>query len=177
MSESKVSILALKVRTGYQNKYGASASSEVNIPLNRRFFAGGSNSVRGWKSRKLGAMPSEQLEFGGNFILEGGLELRFKHFANQGRFMGLDLESMWGVYFVDVGNVWLDYNDFRPSDIAIAAGLGFRYETLFGPFRLDFGMRVYDPAEPAGHRTIFDKKFFAETVGRGVFHLGIGHAF
>ncbi len=177
LSESKVSILALKARTGYQNKYGASASSEVDIPLNRRFFAGGSNSVRGWKSRKLGAMPAEQLEFGGNFIVEGGLELRFKHFANQGTFLGLDLESMWGVYFIDIGNVWLDYNDFQPSDIAIAAGVGFRYETLFGPFRLDFGMRMYDPAEVAGKRTVFDRKFFAETVRRGVFHLGIGHAF
>ncbi|HLF15259.1 MAG TPA: BamA/TamA family outer membrane protein [Bacteroidota bacterium] len=177
LSGERTRILAFKFRTGYQNKYGESRSSAVNIPLNRRFFSGGSNSVRGWKARKLGAMPTELLEFGGNFILEGGAEIRINHFHNQGRFMGLDLASIWGVYYVDVGNVWNDFGDFRPSALAVAAGVGFRYETLFGPFRVDFGMRVYDPGEEAGRRTIFDKKFFGETLARGVFHLGIGHAF
>jgi outer membrane protein insertion porin family len=177
MSGVRTEILALKLRTGYQNKYGESRESDVNIPLNRRFFSGGSNSVRGWRARKLGAMPPELLEFGGNFILEGSAEMRINHFPNQGRFMGIDLPSVWGVYFVDVGNVWNDIGEFRASQLAVAAGLGFRYETLFGPFRLDFGIRVYDPGEPSGSRTIFDKKFFDETLARGVFHLGIGHAF
>jgi outer membrane protein insertion porin family len=177
LGQNRTSILALKLRTGYQNKYGESKYSDVNIPLNRRFFSGGSNSVRGWKARKLGAMPAELLEFGGNFVLEGSAELRVNHFPNRGRFLGLDLASVWAVYFVDVGNVWNDFNDFRPSSLAVAAGLGFRYETLFGPFRVDFGMRVYDPGAPAGKRTVFDRKFFPETVAGGVFHLGIGHAF
>jgi len=174
---SRTSILAVKFRTGYQNKYGESRYSDVNIPLNRRFFSGGSNSVRGWKARKLGAMPAELLEFGGNFVMEGSAELRVNHFPNRGRFLGLDLASIWGVYFVDVGNVWNDLADFHLRSLAAAAGVGFRYETLFGPFRVDFGIRVYDPAEPPGRKTIFDKKFFPETVASGVFHLGIGHAF
>jgi outer membrane protein assembly factor BamA len=73
--------------------------------------------------------------------------------------------------------VFNEFNDFRPSSLAVAAGIGFRYETLFGPFRIDFGTRIYDPDEAQGKRTIFDKKFFGETLARGVFHLGIGHAF
>ncbi len=177
LSNGRTRILAVKFRTGYQNKYGESRSSAVNIPLNRRFFSGGSNSVRGWKARKLGAMPSELLELGGNFILEGGAEIRINHLHNLGRLMGIDLSSIWGVYYVDVGNVWNDFGDFRPSFLAVAAGVGFRYETLFGPFRVDFGTRIYDPGEVSGRRTIFDKKFFGETLARGVFHLGIGHAF
>lgn len=174
---TRTKVFAVKFRTGYQNKYGESRSSSVNIPLNRRFFSGGSNSVRGWKARRLGAMPPELLEFGGNFILEGSAELRVAHFPNTGRFMGVDWSSVWGVYYIDAGNVWNDFDDFRPSSIAIAAGLGFRYETLFGPFRLDFGVRVYDPGEKPGQQTIFDRRFFGETLARGVFHLGIGHAF
>jgi outer membrane protein insertion porin family len=177
LSSVRTDILAVKFRTGYQHKYGQSVSSDVNIPLNRRFFSGGSNSVRGWRARKLGAMPQELLEFGGNFILEGSAELRVAHFPNQGRFLGIDLPSVWGVYFVDVGNVWADFNDFRVSSLAVAAGVGFRYETLFGPFRLDFGIRMYDPGEVPGRKTVFDKKFFGETLSSGVFHLGIGHAF
>jgi outer membrane protein insertion porin family len=177
LSGVRTDILALKFRTGYQHKYGQSVSSDVNIPLNRRFFSGGSNSVRGWRARKLGAMPPELLEFGGNFILEGSAELRVAHFPSQGRFLGIDLPSLWGVYFVDVGNVWTDFGDFRLSSIAVAAGLGFRYETIFGPFRLDFGIRMYDPGEEPGRKSVFDKKFFGETLASGVFHLGIGHAF
>lgn len=173
----RTDVLAVKLRTGYQDKYGESRASDVNIPLNRRFFSGGSNSVRGWRARKLGAMPQELLEFGGNFILEGSAELRVKHFPNQGRFMGLNLSSIWGVYFVDVGNVWNDFDAFRASDLAVAAGFGFRYESLFGPFRIDFGMRMYDPGQESGRRTVFDRKFFKETFANGVFHLGIGHAF
>jgi len=177
LGKDRTSLLAVKFRTGYQNKYGESKYSDVKIPLNRRFFSGGSNSVRGWKARRLGAMPSELLEFGGNFVFEGSAELRVNHFPNRGRFLGLDLASIWAVYFVDVGNVWNDFRDFRTSSLAVAAGVGFRYETLFGPFRVDFGMRVYDPGEAPGRRTIFNKKFFGETVSGGVFHLGIGHAF
>jgi outer membrane protein insertion porin family len=177
LSGVRTDVLALKFRTGYQHKYGESVASDVNIPLNRRFFSGGSNSVRGWRARKLGAMSPDLLEFGGNFILEGSAELRVAHFPNQGRFLGIDLPSVWGVYFVDVGNVWTDFSEFRVSSLAIAAGLGFRYETLFGPFRLDFGIRMYDPGEEPGRKTVFDKKFFAETLSSGVFHLGIGHAF
>lgn len=177
LTGGRTSVLAAKFRTGYQNKYGESRSSEVKIPLNRRFFSGGSNSVRGWKARKLGAMPSDLLEFGGNFILEASTEVRVNHFHGQGRFLAVDLASIWGVYYLDVGNVWNDFDDFRFSSLAVAAGVGFRYETLFGPFRIDYGTRIYDPGEPEGRRTIFDKKFFGETLARGVFHLGIGHAF
>jgi len=177
LSGVRTDILALKFRTGYQHKYGESVASDVNIPLNRRFFSGGSNSVRGWRARKLGAMSPDLLEFGGNFILEGSAELRVAHFPHQGKFLGIDLPSVWGVYFVDVGNVWTDFSEFRVSSLAIAAGLGFRYETIFGPFRLDFGIRMYDPGEAPGRKTVFDKKFFAETLSAGVFHLGIGHAF
>jgi outer membrane protein insertion porin family len=177
MSNSRYSILAVKMRTGFQDKYGESKTKDVRIPLNRRFFAGGSGSVRGWKARELGAMSNDLLQFGGNFALEGTAELRVNHLRGFGKFLGLKMDNIWGVYFIDVGNVWGDIGDFRFSDISIAAGFGFRYETFFGPFRIDYGFRVYDPKEDGARQTIFHKRFFGDTLGEGVLHFGIGHAF
>ncbi len=56
-------------------------------------------------------------------------------------------------------------------------GVGFRYETYFGPFRIDYGFRLYDPKEPRGRQTIFKRQFIGETLSGGVIHFGIGHAF
>jgi outer membrane protein assembly factor BamA len=173
----RFNILAWKLRSGYQNKYGESRNSDVRIPLNRRFFAGGSGSVRGWNARELGAMPDELIQFGGNFIFEGSAEMRVSHFQGFGNIWFIRLENILGVYFVDIGNVWKDISDFRFKDLAMAAGFGIRYETFFGPFRIDYGFRLYDPKEEPGRQTIFKKQFFGETFKRGVFHFGIGHAF
>ena len=80
------STLALKLKTGYQDKYGSSKDDTLRkIPINRRFFAGGSGSVRGWRSRELGA-KTEVLKVGGNFLLEGNMEERinvFNSFYNE----------------------------------------------------------------------------------------------
>jgi outer membrane protein insertion porin family len=177
LTSTGFNVFALKLRTGYQDKYGESRSEDVSIPLNRRFFAGGSGSIRGWRARELGAMPEALLPFGGNFIFEGSAELRVNHFRGFGKLLYLRLENIWGVYFVDFGNLWSDIADFRMRDVAVAAGIGFRYETYFGPFRIDYGVRVYDPKGPAGSQTIFKRRFLGETVSNGVFHFGIGHAF
>ncbi|MBI3194335.1 MAG: BamA/TamA family outer membrane protein [Ignavibacteriae bacterium] len=177
LTTSKFNILAMKGRAGYQDKYGDSYSSGVNIPLNRRFFAGGSGSVRGWRARDLGAMPDSLLPLGGNFIFEGNLELRINHLRGFGKALWFDLDNVWGVYYLDFGNVWSDLKDFTLKDLAVAAGIGFRYETLFGPFRIDYGFRIYDPKEPAGHQTIFQKRFWGDVFSNGVLHFGIGHAF
>ena len=177
LSRTKYDILALKAKAGYQDKYGESRSEPVNIPLNRRFFGGGSGSVRGWKARDLGAMPDSLLQYGGNFVLEGNCEFRVNYFRGFGKLLGVRLDNIWGVYFFDAGNVWADVMDFKVREIAVAAGIGIRYETFFGPFRVDYGFRVYDPKEVAGKQVIVQKRFFAETLGNGVFHFGIGHAF
>lgn len=177
LSNSKFNILALKARGGYQEKYGESKYKDVNIPLNRRFFGGGSGSVRGWKARELGAMPDSLLPFGGNFILEGNAEMRVNHFRGFGKLLWLELDNVWMVYYLDAGNVWSSIKDFHLQEVAVAAGFGFRYETLFGPFRIDFGFPVYDPKGPEGKQTIFQKRFWGDTFSNGVFHFGIGHAF
>jgi outer membrane protein insertion porin family len=177
LTQTRYDILAVKLKTGYQDKYGESRKSDVSIPLNRRFFSGGSGSVRGWNARELGAMRDEDLQFGGNFIVDGSLEMRINYLRGFGKLGFLRLDNIWGVYFLDFGNVWSNLSDFKSRDIAMAAGVGFRYETFFGPFRIDYGFRLYDPKAAMGRQSVFKKRFIAETLGNGVLHFGLGHAF
>jgi len=81
------------------------------------------------------------------------------------------------VEFVDAGNVWQEAKDFRVRQIAIAAGVGIHYDTFFGPFRIDWGFRVYNPAEPTGRQWISQRQLFGQTFKEAIFHFGIGNAF
>lgn len=178
LSRTKFNILAIKLKTGYQDKYGESKQDQnISIPLNRRFFAGGSGSVRGWKNRELGSMTPSEIPLGGNFLFEGNAELRINHMRGFGKLWFLNLENLWAVYFIDYGNLWNNFKDVNIKDVAIAAGVGIRYDTFVGPVRFDFGIRVYDPMEIAGREWIYQKKFFNETLYNGVLNFGIGHAF
>jgi outer membrane protein insertion porin family len=178
ISRTKFNILAVKLKAGYQDKYGQSKTNPNRlIPLNRRFFAGGSGSVRAWKTRTLGAMPLNEIQLGGNFIFEGNNELRVNHLRGFDKLWFLNLENFWGVYFIDYGNVWTDINKFRIKDIAVGAGVGVRYDTFVGPVRLDFGFRVYDPNEVEGKKIFISKRFFKDVLNNGSFNIGIGQAF
>jgi outer membrane protein insertion porin family len=178
LSGTKFNILAIKLRVGYQDKYGESKRDpNISIPLNRRFFAGGSGSVRAWKTRELAAMPVNEIVLGGNIILEGNTELRINHMRGFGKLWFLDLQNLWAVYFIDYGSVWRSLQEFKPSDIAIAGGFGIRYDTFIGPVRLDYGFRIYDPGDVNSRKWFYEKKFFKDILNNGVLNFGIGHAF
>jgi outer membrane protein assembly factor BamA len=166
----RFSLAAWKLRAGFEEKYGGSRGSDsVSIPQTHRFYAGGGGSIRGWTSRGLSAAGEPLL--GGNLILEGSLEFRTNHFQS----LKDDFWSkFWSVLFLDAGNVWPEVRNLQWKTVAIAAGVGIRYDTFFGPFRVDYGWQVYDPRTS---KWITDRKFFGETLRTGVLHFGIGHAF
>ncbi len=172
----RFSILGLKLKGGFEEKYGESRSDPDRvIPQTHRFFAGGGGSVRGWESRRLTATGDPDAELGGNLALEGSLELRVN--VLQQLRDGL-FDKIWLVAFVDAGNVWGEISDLQWQDIAVATGIGLRYDTFFGPFRIDWGVRMYDPRpDPGLKKWIFQRKFVDETLGKGILHFGIGHAF
>lgn len=130
-------------------------------PYEKYFFAGGSNSVRGWLPRRLGPGSSAPrrvdktdfvAEAPGQFLLEGNLEWR-GHLAH---FFG-DIKY---ALFLDAGNVWsfkqgsTQESDDAPylkadklfKEIAIGSGFGIRYDLSYFVLRFDFGIKVYDPS-------------------------------
>jgi outer membrane protein insertion porin family len=173
LSGTRFTIGAFKLKAGLEEKYGESRSDPARgIPQTHRFYAGGGGSVRGWNPRALIATGVPEL--GGNLQFEGSAELRTNVFQSlrDGLF-----DKIWIVEFVDFGNVWNEVRDFQVQEIAIATGIGIRYDTIFGPFRFDVGLRVYDPGAGSGQQWITQRGFFSRTLKEAAFHFGIGHAF
>lgn len=162
-------IWAARVRGGVARVY----RDTIQVPITRRFFAGGSESVRGWKSRELDADPTANL--GGNALFEANLEGRWNLFKNAGRFLFIDLSNISVVGFLDMGNAWSEMKWMRLNEIAMAGGIGFRWDTIAGPIRIDLGLRVYDPFDTSGRKWISQRRVFHDTYG--LIHFGIGHAF
>jgi len=143
VSRDRNSIFALKLKSGYIQML---SGTPALVSPNQTFFAGGSNSVRGWKSREL--IPpdnyyeeifppslNEELKIrGGTFLLEGSFEFRRR------------FETDFGyVLFIDYGNTWNGADQFQWNEVAVAIGTGIRYYSAIAPFRLDFGFKLYDP--------------------------------
>jgi outer membrane protein assembly complex protein YaeT len=168
-------IWAMRAQAGAALLYGISPLKD--IPLTQRFYSGGSGSVRGWRARSLGTMPDTMRNLGGNAMLEGTIEARWNLLNGAGTFWFLDFEKISFVFFYDFGNLWTEPKKICLSEIAMAFGLGLRYNTIAGPIRIDFGMKLYDPDAPAARRWVTQKGFFPETVKNGILQLGIGHTF
>ena len=166
-------IWATRLRTGAAFLYGVSPLND--IPLTQRFYAGGSGSVRAWKARTLGIMPDTVRNLGGDALLEGNIEARWNILKGAGSLGFLDLEKISFVFFYDFGNIWTAPQKMRLTEIAMAFGFGLRYNTIAGPIRIDFGMKMYDPDN--GGRWVTEKRFIQETFSQGVIHLGVGHTF
>jgi len=162
------SIAAFKLKVGYlQTFYGNFAG----VPINRTFYAGGSNSIRGWTSNQLVPVGSHQIRtiaglntyisnfIGGTFLLEGSSEFRRKIFENIGYAL-----------FFDYGNTWYGYKQFQWDGIAVATGFGLRYYTSIAPFRIDFGFKLYNPSN---RKFMWERPVFKDMV----IHFGIGEAF
>jgi outer membrane protein insertion porin family len=163
VNQRKMAIFAAKFKVGRIQIYHG---DYAGLPLNRTFYAGGSNSVRGWRSNEL--VPQNATTVygingvnikGGTFLLEGSFEWRYKF-----------VQSFGTAIFFDYGNTWIGYNKFRYDQLALSPGMGLRYYSSIAPFRLDFAFKLYNPDD----KTWVFKKNFWDNI---VFHFGIGEAF
>lgn len=175
---SKENAFGIKFKVGNIHVYDG---VETSVPYNQRFTSGGSNSVRGWQSRELvpefivgdldfnsispadlESIVLDQATPGGLFQFEGSIETRNRIIGNIG-----------GALFIDYGNTWTNAKAFRFDGIAISAGFGLRYYTDFIPFRIDFGIKLYDP-DPNQTKKILKRSFWNDLLQ---IHFAIGEAF
>jgi outer membrane translocation and assembly module TamA len=103
------------------------------IPLVRRFFPGGADSVRGFPFQGLGPLDSAGKPLGGEAMAEASVELRFPLWGDLG-----------GVAFVDAGNAWENIST-EIGALRFTGGGGLRYQTPVGPIRLDLGYQLNPP--------------------------------
>lgn len=141
------SVLALRVQGGAIFELG----NPGGVPNVERFFAGGLNSVRGWRLNDLGPKDAQGEPTGGLSRVELSVEIRTQMFFS------------WGTaIFLDAGNVDPGLDAFNPQNLKWAMGAGLRYLSPIGPIRLDIAYRLSeDPT--AGQRLQY--------------HISLGQAF
>jgi len=119
-------VIAKRIQFGMLFPFGS--TGEFDVPIFKRFFAGGPNSMRGFPFQRLGPLDSNQDPLGGNSLLVGNLELRYPLYSDFG-----------GVVFLDYGNVFPGTFSYPLDKLKYAVGSGIRYNTIIGPIRLDVG--------------------------------------
>jgi outer membrane protein insertion porin family len=96
-----------------------------------RFYLGGINSIRGFDSGDIYATFVNGEERGGEKLIQLNTELTFPIIAEQGLF---------GVFFYDQGDVFLENQDVTLSDNYSSFGFGVRWDSPLGPMRLEYGI-------------------------------------
>lgn len=97
-----------------------------SLPANRRFYAGGGGSVRGYKYQRVGPLGDDHDPIGGRSVVEVSGELRTRI-----------TQTLGFVPFVDGGQVYSSSYPTFSDGMQWAAGIGFRYFSAIGPIRLD----------------------------------------
>ena len=117
------SVLALRAALG-----SAPGADRDEITLDKRFYAGGGGSVRGYTYQSIGPRDAANRPLGGASLVEASVEWRQK------------LTQNWGMAaFMDAGSVG---EEAKPDFTRLRAGtgLGIRYLTAIGPLRFDVGV-------------------------------------
>ena len=142
-------VLSGRLGTGYEFGW-----SDKPVPLFERFYLGGPNSIRSFKLRQISPRDDSGTRIGGNFQVLGNVEYTIP------TFYGVKL-----ALFFDAGNVYGPDNHLGQkidlTNLKYAVGMGLRWNSPFGPIRIDYGVNP-DPRP--------GDKF-------GEFHFAVGTAF
>lgn len=146
-------------------KYGAGYGDEANLPFFKRYYSGGIQTVRGFRSSSLGPRALERNEdgtpkldangdvirsnnaLGGDFRLQGTFAL-----VMPPPFADPETRSTRLSVFTDVGSVYEDYDTFDSEELRITAGLGLIWITPIGPLTFSYAEplneKSYDRLQP-----------------------------
>jgi outer membrane protein insertion porin family len=103
-----------------------------DVPIYEKYYLGGINSLRGFKSRSIGTKDSTTGEIlGGNTKILLNTEVVFPIFPQ---------ENFRGVLFIDIGNAF--DGSFKVGDLRKGAGVGIRWISPLGPIRLEWGFNL-----------------------------------
>ncbi|MCC5831812.1 MAG: BamA/TamA family outer membrane protein [Chlamydiales bacterium] len=101
--------------------------SRFAIPAPKRFYAGSSTGLRGYKYLSISPLDGDK-PIGGRSLLIGSIEPRFRIW-----------DKLYLAAFYDVGNVYSTTFPRFDKKVLNSVGIGLRYLTPLGPFRVDIG--------------------------------------
>ena len=115
-------------------------SDDSDLPVNKLFFPGGDNSIRGYPEGEAAPIGEE-----GGFVG-----------AKTYLLLNVDLEQAltpkWSaVLFFDALGTAVNLEDYPSSEELYTIGLGVRYQTIIGPLRVEYGRNLNPrPTDPSG---------------------------
>jgi outer membrane protein insertion porin family len=123
-------VLSFRFTAGYS--FGWDKDS---VPLFERFYLGGSNSLRQFKSLQVSPRDNTGTRIGGNSELLGTIEYQIPLVFGIKAALFYDVGQVWGP---DIqGGAKIDLSDLRHG-----VGAGFRWNSPFGPIRVDYGIKL-----------------------------------
>lgn len=128
--------LLLKGEVGYGDSYGDTSG----LPFFENFYAGGPESVRGFRSNSLGPRDDSgnTRPLGGAFKTVANVELILPlPFAEENRSLRLST-------FFDIGNVFADAGDFDSGELRRSVGVSVLWYTPLAPMTFSLGWPMND---------------------------------
>jgi outer membrane translocation and assembly module TamA len=112
----------------------------LDLPVNKRFFPGGDNSIRGYREGQAVPLAPDGKYIGAKTYLLANVELEQA------------LTPKWSaVIFGDALGEAARLADYPFSEKLYSVGLGVRYQTLIGPLRMEYGRNINPrPIDPRG---------------------------
>ena len=104
-----------------------------DVPIYEHYFLGGINSLRAFSWGDVGPKNEKGEVVGGLSYVVMNAELLFPL---------IEKLNMRGVTFFDVGNVYSNTFTYDFSDLRTDAGLGIRWQSPFGPLRIEWGYNL-----------------------------------
>lgn len=172
-----------RIQVGIGLPYGNSSM----LPFSKQYMIGGGASLRGFRIRQMGPgayLPTREdqayfMVIGGDYKLLLNTELRLPIFA-----------KFTGAVFLDIGNIWTKdtllfgkagqlKKDFY-KELAVASGIGIRFDAGLVLLRADLGLPLRKPALPNGQKWVFNQIDFGDKYWRQqnlVLNLALGFPF
>ena len=153
-----------------------------SLPGNIRYYAGGTNTIRGWARQSLGPKQAI-LDDTGNFLYyipTGGRGL-FNFNVELRQQLNFIIRGLGVAAFIDGGQVWGSIRDIRDSMnddtrdlLRYGIGGGLRYQSPIGPVRIDIAYKVNPTDEDLN---IYQGVNYGSAWDRIGIHFSIGQAF
>jgi outer membrane protein insertion porin family len=157
-----------------ESSYGKPMGDTTALPPYRQFYAGGPDSVRGFRESRLGPKDQNGNPYGGDLLVVGRSELIFplpEKWATTARAsLFYDIGNVFyqgdKVQFFDKGGFPIDYS-FDVSNLKASAGIAVQWLAPLGLFRFSFAI-------PLRKKSGTELEYGDETEG---FQFSIGNAF
>lgn len=103
--------------------------NKAGVPANRKCYAGGAGSIRSYGYQMASPLDTQENPSGGNSLIEGGVELRYRFTKD------------WGaVIFMDAAHLPFTQPRSYYRKLFYGIGTGVRYYTSIGPIRFDIAI-------------------------------------